>query len=186
MAQESNEVGRETAPSATTGDIREQIEQTRAEMSLTIDAIQERLSPGRLVNDAKESVKEATVGRVRRLAAATNDTFGNGASASVRAKRVVDAVKANPMPFAMVGAAAMALIARAAMRSHNGSVRRSSPGAPPVAKKRHRMSTGLPRNTRRLLVGACGAGVGCWSAWRAISAGRQDPVARVDLHHKVL
>src|SRR5437867_4367111 len=39
---------------------RVQIEQTRAEMSDTIDAIKEKLSPPHLIQEAKESVQEAT------------------------------------------------------------------------------------------------------------------------------
>jgi hypothetical protein len=57
-----------TAAAPTTDDIRSQIEQTRAEMSDTIDAIQTRLSPARAIADAKDSVTEATVGRLKRLA----------------------------------------------------------------------------------------------------------------------
>ena len=76
MAQGSGEVGEgpvQTAnadgvPSAPTSDeIRSQIEQTRAEMSDTIDAIQSRLSPKRVLADAKDSVTEATVERMKRL-----------------------------------------------------------------------------------------------------------------------
>ena len=85
MAQGSGEVGEgpvQTAnadgvPSAPTSDeIRSQIEQTRAEMSDTIDAIQSRLSPKRVLADAKDSVTEATVGRVKRLTQRTNGSGG--------------------------------------------------------------------------------------------------------------
>ena len=65
MAQGSGEVG------ATTDEIRSQIEQTRGEMSDTIDAIQSRLSPKRVLADAKDSVTEATVERVKRLSSAS-------------------------------------------------------------------------------------------------------------------
>src|SRR3954471_23622969 len=44
--------------------IRAQIEDTRAEMSSTIDAIQEKLNPDNVKEQAKEAVREATVGRV--------------------------------------------------------------------------------------------------------------------------
>lgn len=55
MAQESDQVTRDTVRDGeTTDEIRSQIEQTRAEMSETIDAIQERLSPGRLIADAQQ------------------------------------------------------------------------------------------------------------------------------------
>jgi ElaB/YqjD/DUF883 family membrane-anchored ribosome-binding protein len=45
--------------------VRAQIEQTRADMSDTIDAIKEKLSPQNLMQQAKESVREATVGKAQ-------------------------------------------------------------------------------------------------------------------------
>ena len=121
MAQESSEIGRElpndtpaaAPPSPATTEIRAQIEHTRAEMSETIDAIQARLRPSRLMTDAKQSVKDATVGRVRRFAAASN-----GSSGSIYPQRIVDAVNCSPLALAFAGVAATALVARAAMRSH--------------------------------------------------------------------
>ena len=65
MAQGSGEVGVPSAP--TSDEIGLRIEQTRAEMSDTIDAIQSRLSPTRVLADAKDSVTQATVARVKRL-----------------------------------------------------------------------------------------------------------------------
>jgi hypothetical protein len=62
-------------------------------MSETIDAIQARLRPGRLMTDAKQSVKHATVGRV-------------------------NAVKCSPLALTFAGVAATAVVARAVMRSH--------------------------------------------------------------------
>jgi len=44
--------------------VRHEIEQTRAEMSATIDALQERLRPQRLVDDAKDAARHAAVGMV--------------------------------------------------------------------------------------------------------------------------
>jgi hypothetical protein len=85
-------------------EIRSRIEQTRAEMTETIDAIQDRLSPSRIVSSATERVKDATT--------------------------------ANPVPIALMGAAAAALTAAAWTRS---------------------------RDRRRLLLGAC-TGIACWGA----------------------
>ena len=91
-------------PSAPTSDeIVSQIEQTRAEMSDTIDAIQSRLSPTRLLADAKDSVTEATVGRVKRLTQRTN---GSGGS-------VLQKVQDNPLPVALVATATAGLLVRA-------------------------------------------------------------------------
>ena len=182
MAQESNqvssdpaaesEVGATTAPSPsrTTTEIRAQIEQTRAEMTETIDAIQERLSPGRILTEAKESVSDATIGRVKRLATRTNGAVGSYGGYDTL-KRVADAVKANPLPFAMATAAAVALSARALARSgdgsHRGSRRRRVHS---VAQPRSRWTT-FGGNKQRLLLGACAAGFACWNAWRQNSRG---------------
>lgn len=62
------------------------IEQTRSNMSETVDEIQERLSPQNLKEQAKYQVREATVGRVQ-----------EGSSG------LMETIKENPVPAAMVG-----------------------------------------------------------------------------------
>jgi hypothetical protein len=82
--------------------IRQDIEQTRAQMSGTIDEIQERLNPKRLMDEAKETVREATVGKV-------NNMMSNaGRSAS----GVVDKIKEHPISAAMIGAGAWWLLSK--------------------------------------------------------------------------
>jgi len=161
MAQESNQV---SPASLTTTEIRAQIERTRAEMSQTIDAIQERLSPARLMSDAKQSVKDATVGRVKRLAATM--TVSADTDRPFGAKRVVDAVRANPLPFAIAGVTATALLARALIRSR-GRSRNPQRTSAPSAERPRTVSNRFRGDKRRLLVSGCAAGLGCWSAWRA-------------------
>lgn len=92
--------------------IRAGIEQTRAEMSQTINAIQEKLNPqvlmdqakdtlqdaaSNILSAAKDSVREATVGRVEdmvsNVADTAKDTGGN----------FVQMIKDNPIPAALVG-----------------------------------------------------------------------------------
>ena len=101
MAQGSDEVAEgpvQTAtadgdPSAPTSDeIRSQIEQTRAEMSETIDAIQSRLNPKRVLTDARAAVTDAAVGRVRHL---TQRTYGLGGG-------VLQRLQDNPLPVVLV------------------------------------------------------------------------------------
>ena len=99
MAQSPDEVARESRgvdnanisrASLTSDQVRSQIEQTRSEMSDTIDAIQTRLSPTRLATQAKDSVKNATVGRVRRFAHSSKTAGGS----------FLEAVRNNPWPAA--------------------------------------------------------------------------------------
>ena len=65
---------------------RVEIERTRAGMSETVDAIQERLSPENLKEQAKDRVKEATVGKAQEA----------GSS-------VMDTIRQNPLPAALTG-----------------------------------------------------------------------------------
>ena len=65
---------------------RAEIERTRADMSETVDAIQDRLSPENLKEQAKDRVKEATVGRAQEA--------GSG---------IVGTIRQNPIPAALTG-----------------------------------------------------------------------------------
>jgi len=77
--------------------IRAQIEDTRAEMSSTIDAIQEKLNPDNLKEQAKDAVREATVGRVE-------DAVNNaGQTAKGFGADMLETIKQNPLPAALAG-----------------------------------------------------------------------------------
>jgi len=172
MGQSPSEIGQETgladtstetAASAPTSDeIRSQIEQTRAEMSHTIDAIQGRLSPSRLVTDAKQTVKDAMVGRVKRLAAKAEGVVRNSGGTPWTTEQILCVVKSNVVLVAFVAVGAAAAAIGAFVRSRNrvdGSHDR------PQHVMGRISSSGVGPNTR-LLAGVC-VGLGCWSAWRA-------------------
>jgi ElaB/YqjD/DUF883 family membrane-anchored ribosome-binding protein len=65
---------------------RAEIERTRADMSETVDAIQDRLSPESLMEQAKDRVKEATVGNAQEASSG-----------------IVGTIRANPLPAALTG-----------------------------------------------------------------------------------
>jgi hypothetical protein len=143
MGQEATRLDDDRTPlNATAGDgtntddpdaIEQEIEQTRAEMSGTIDAIQEKLDPERLKAQAKEAAHDATIGRVidakdqavekvQDLASQATDkvrnlTGGNGddhqpagtsstftMTARDTGNTFVETIKANPVPAAIAGA----------------------------------------------------------------------------------
>ena len=79
-------------------EIRAEIAETREEMSETIGAIQERLSPSTIVSNAKERVKTATTDTMRQVA----NTAGNAADRAVH-NRFIDTVRRNPWPLVMIG-----------------------------------------------------------------------------------
>ena len=108
-----------------TARIRSEIARTREDMSETIDAIQERLSPRNLASQAKQSVKEATVGRVKQAARSVSESASNIAeSTKETAVDVAESVRHNPWPALLVGAAAAWWLIDRSRQS--GSARRTS------------------------------------------------------------
>jgi len=69
------------------GEIEAEIAETRVELTETIEAIQERLSPSNMVSQATESVRQAATQKVRAM---TDNSF-------------METVRANPIPAAMIG-----------------------------------------------------------------------------------
>jgi hypothetical protein len=89
-------------------EIRAEIEQTRAEMTDTINAIQERLSPQHLMEQAKDTVREATIGRVEHMVSNVGDKIGEVAEQTTsgvteQAGGVLRLVRENPVPAAIAG-----------------------------------------------------------------------------------
>ena len=72
-------------------EIRADIEETRLEMGGTLNELGDRLEPSHLVNQAKENVREATIGRVEETAKGISDM-------------VMETIKRNPIPAALAGA----------------------------------------------------------------------------------
>jgi ElaB/YqjD/DUF883 family membrane-anchored ribosome-binding protein len=87
--------------------IREQIERTREDMSATLNELQERLSPQHLAQQAKDSVREATVGRVQQLVGVAGERAGVvAARAQDVAGTAVEQAREHPIPVALAGAGA--------------------------------------------------------------------------------
>jgi ElaB/YqjD/DUF883 family membrane-anchored ribosome-binding protein len=98
--------------------IRAEIVETRAEMSETIDAIQEKLSPQRLMDDAKQNVRDATVGKVTTMVNTVTDRATEvGEQVQDQARQAVTYVRDNPIPALLIGAGVTWLL----MRSRTGS-----------------------------------------------------------------
>lgn len=79
-------------------EIRAEIAQTRDQMSDTIEAIQDRLKPSNIVATASETVRNATTEKVKQMA----NTAGDAAE-RVMNNTLVDTVRANPVPAALIG-----------------------------------------------------------------------------------
>jgi hypothetical protein len=66
-------------------------------MSSTINAIQDRLSPQNLVAQAKDTVRDATVGRAEQVMSDMRDTARSAGNT------LFDTIRDNPLPAALVG-----------------------------------------------------------------------------------
>jgi len=98
--------GDESAPEVEA--LAQDIEQTRDEMSGTVEAIADRLDPANIVQDAKQTVRDATVGKVEQMAnnvAETASGFVEEAryTAQDAGGGILETVKRNPIPAAMAG-----------------------------------------------------------------------------------
>jgi ElaB/YqjD/DUF883 family membrane-anchored ribosome-binding protein len=85
-----------------------EIEQTRDEMTGTVEAIGERLDPATIMTDAKETVREATVGKVEAMANDVAETANEyvqevSYTAQQAGSGIIETIKQNPIPAAMAG-----------------------------------------------------------------------------------
>jgi ElaB/YqjD/DUF883 family membrane-anchored ribosome-binding protein len=81
-----------------------EIVQTRDEMTDTVAAIGDRLDPGNIVQGAKETVRDATVGKVERMSESASQTVGElGSTAQEAVTPIVDTIRRNPVPVALIG-----------------------------------------------------------------------------------
>jgi ElaB/YqjD/DUF883 family membrane-anchored ribosome-binding protein len=100
--------------------IRAEIEETRAEMSDTIDALQDKLSPQRIMDEAKQTVHDATVGKVTTMMNTVTEKVGDvGGQMQDQAQYAASYVRQNPMPALLIGAGVTWLLLRS--RGNGGS-----------------------------------------------------------------
>lgn len=107
MADERDASLEQDAEGVEVAEIRADIEETRVEMGGTLNELGERLDPGHLVNQAKENVREATIGRVEETAKGMSEM-------------IMETIKRNPIPAAMAGAGLALLWMNRSNASGNG------------------------------------------------------------------
>jgi hypothetical protein len=81
-----------------------EIEDTRGEMTSTVEEIGERLDPRNIVAGAKQTVRDATVGKVEEMANTAGDMIDTaGYTAQQAGTGVVETIRRNPIPAALAG-----------------------------------------------------------------------------------
>ena len=96
--------------------IASEIGETREDMTGTVQAIGERLDPANIVQDAKETVREATVGRVEKMTSSAMETASDTGSG------ILETIRQNPLPAAMAAIGIGLLVMN---RSNGGSAYRA-------------------------------------------------------------
>jgi ElaB/YqjD/DUF883 family membrane-anchored ribosome-binding protein len=82
----------------------QEIEETRGGMTETLDELGQRLDPANIVAGAKETVREATVGKVEQMATTAGDIVSDaGTTARQTGEGLIETIKRNPVPAAMAG-----------------------------------------------------------------------------------
>jgi Protein of unknown function (DUF3618) len=137
-------------------EIREEIERTRDDMSETIDAIQDRLTPANLVAQAGETVRNAATEKVKQMA----NSAGHAADQLLDSS-LMETVRLNPIPAAMIGIGAAWLL----MKGRSGS------RASGYARGSYR--SGYGRDRRNLDAGSSSSSGGYGSGYGAV--GTSDP-----------
>ncbi len=80
------------------------IQETRDDMTATVEAIGDRLDPGNIVRDAKETVREATVGKVETMAEQAGSMVQDaGATVQSTGSSVLTTIQRHPVASAMAG-----------------------------------------------------------------------------------
>jgi ElaB/YqjD/DUF883 family membrane-anchored ribosome-binding protein len=84
------------------------IEETREDLASTVDAIEERLSPSNVIADAKQTVRDATVGRVEEKVNDVTQTANRfledpARTAQETGSGIIDSIRENPVPAALIG-----------------------------------------------------------------------------------
>jgi len=84
--------------------IEAEIAETRQEMTGTVEAIGDRLSPSGILDEAKHTVRNATVGKVETMTSTATETL-SGATSNVQetGAGIVETIKQNPVPAALAG-----------------------------------------------------------------------------------
>lgn len=113
----------------------EDIEETRDQMTGTVEEIGDRLDPKHIVADAKDTIREATVGKVEAMASTASD-MASEATETVRdaGTGILDTITRNPLPAAMVGIG-LGWLAMTGRNQANGTKARST-GSDPMLQAR--------------------------------------------------
>ena len=157
MDEATNEISAAADSEENPEQIRAEIEDTRAVMSQTINEIQERLSPDHLMGQVKETVRDATIGKVERAVGTVGETISEiteparevaslaGNAIKEVGTTVADKMWKNPIPVALIGLGVGMLV----VRNFWGDGTRSSSSRTSLPNRRSNYELGDVGNVRQ-------------------------------------
>lgn len=94
------------------------IDQTRGDLANTVRAIGSRLEPGSLAREARDSVQATTRGTMNQMSSGAQDTWRDLRSGNTEG--MVEMVRDNPVPTAMIGLGIALLFLNRGAHAHDG------------------------------------------------------------------
>jgi hypothetical protein len=154
---------------ATGGDeaarIEADIAETRERMTGTVEAIGDRLDPANIIDDAKQTVREATVGKVEDMTSTATEALGSaGSTVQDTGHGLLETVRQNPIPAALAG------LGIAWLWTHRVSASRSEMSGYPRRFDESQWDRGY---------GGAGSRGGSWSSEASTSEGITDKLSDV-------
>lgn len=87
-------------PEARVDQLTNEIDETREDLSETIEAIGDKLDPGNIAREASQTVRSATVGKVEQMTYGAQETWRDVRTGDTGS--IVDTITSNPIPAGMV------------------------------------------------------------------------------------
>lgn len=107
-------------PEPTVSELKAEISDTQGQLQQTLAEIQERLSPAHLAEQAKNTVREATIGKVTHMAEQVGDTATRMVDQTRRAAAGLPRpVRDNPWPLALIGVGVAWFLVRSRSQSRD-------------------------------------------------------------------
>jgi ElaB/YqjD/DUF883 family membrane-anchored ribosome-binding protein len=103
-------------------ELRAEIRETRERMGDNLEQLGERLNPSNIKDRVKQDIRDATIGKVENMAQSAADQLDDARQSIGEAQRtVVDVVRENPIPAAMVGIGLGWIVYNVRQRTSQGS-----------------------------------------------------------------
>ncbi len=107
-----------------TAEIRAEIHETRERIGDNLEQLGERLNPGNIKDRVKQDIRDATIGKVENMAQSAADQWDEAKETLGDAQRtMMDVIRDNPIPAAMVGIGLGWLAYNASQRGSQASSR---------------------------------------------------------------